>query len=173
MLGTYLEQFLPGLGPTMKIVSFIVALVIVSCLFAMLFKFLPDTHVAWNDVIVGSVLTALLFTVGKFLLGLYFAKSHIASAYGTVGSLVLILLWVYYSSQILFFGAEFTQVFSKYHGSRTSPEVTRETMSEKQKLVYDIEQDRKRLTRAFQKVGIAGPSLLKQRKLHFPGRKNL
>jgi membrane protein len=171
-LGTYLEQFLPGMGPTMKILSFVVSFGIISCLFAVLFKFLPDTKVSWNDVWVGAVLTSLLFTVGKFLLGFYFAKSDIASAYGTVGSLVLVLLWVYYSAQILFFGAEFTQVFSRHHGSRLTEATVRESMSPKERLIDDIERDRKKLSRDLQKVGL-GKTVSKRAKLVFPGRKNL
>lgn len=171
-LGTYLENYLPGMGPTMKIASFIVSFGVITVLFAMLFKFLPDTKIAWNDVWIGAVLTSFLFTIGKFLLGFYFAKSEIASAYGTVGSLVLILLWVYYSAQILFFGAEFTQVFSKYHGSHLTSEIVRETMTPKQRLVHDIERDRRKLTRALQKVSV-GTVAAKKAKLHFPGRKNL
>ena len=172
-LGTYLDQFIPGMGPTMKVISFVVSLGVVSTLFAMLFKFLPDTKVRWKDVWVGAVLTALLFTVGKFLLGFYFAKSHIASAYGTVGSLVLILLWVYYSAQILFFGAEFTQVFSKYHGSRFTEEIARSTMSSKQRLVYDIERERKRMSRTLKQMGALPGPPVKKPKLEFPGRKKL
>ena len=171
-IGNYLQQFIPGMAPLMKIVSFIVSFGVVSALFAVLFKYLPDTKIAWNDVWVGAVLTALLFVIGKFALGYYFAKADIASAYGTVGSLVLILLWVFYSAQILFFGAEFTQVFSKYHGSRFTPEIARETLSPKQQLIYDIEQDRKKMARAFQKVGFTAIPP-KKAKLSFPGRKNL
>ncbi len=173
-LGTYLEQFIPGMGPTMKVISFVVSFAVISALFAMLFKFLPDTKVRWNDVVIGAVLTSFLFTIGKFLLGFYFAKSHIASAYGTVGSLVLILLWVYYSAQILFFGAEFTQVFSKYHGSRFTPEIARETMSPKQQLIQDIEQQRRKANRTLHKIGaMGGTKPIKKQTLEFPGRKNL
>jgi membrane protein len=172
-LGTYLEQYIPGLKPVMELVNFVVSFAVITVLFAMLFKFLPDTQIEWSDVWVGAALTSLLFTVGKFLLGFYFAKSHIASAYGAVGSLVLILLWVYYSSQILFFGAEFTQVFSKYHGSRFTEEIKKETMTPKQRLVYNIEQERRELSRSFRKIGLSGSPLKKKPHLHFPGRKSL
>jgi membrane protein len=95
----------------------LVSFVVVMLLFAMIFKFLPDTTVAWRDVWVGAALTALLFTFGKFLIGLYLGKSSIASAYGAAGSLVVLLVWIYYSAQILFFGAELTQVYARRHGS--------------------------------------------------------
>jgi membrane protein len=78
---------------------------------------MPDIEITWHDVWVGAVMTALLFNVGKFLLGWYLARSTMASAYGAAGSVVIILLWVFYSSQILFFGAEFTQVYARRCGS--------------------------------------------------------
>jgi membrane protein len=82
---------------------------------------LPDAKVAWRDVWVGALLTAALFTIGKYALGLYLGKSNVASAYGAAGSLVLILLWVYYSAQILLYGAEFTQVYANRLGERIVP----------------------------------------------------
>jgi len=90
-------------------------------LFAMMYKILPDVKIGWSDVWIGAAMTALLFSVGKFLIGLYLGKSGVASAYGAAGSLVLILLWVYYSSQILLFGAEFTFVYANKYGSHIEP----------------------------------------------------
>jgi membrane protein len=84
----------------------------------MTFKLLPDVHIAWRDVWLGAAVTSLLFTIGKFLIGLYLGKSSIASAYGAAGSLVIIVVWVYYSAQILLLGAEFTKVYVKRRGSR-------------------------------------------------------
>jgi len=86
-------------------------------LFAMIFKILPDIKIAWRDVWIGAVMTAVLFNVGKFLLGFYLGRSSVASAYGAAGSLVIILLWVYYSAQIMFFGAAFTRVCATRFGS--------------------------------------------------------
>ncbi len=86
-------------------------------MFAMLYKVLPDAAIAWKDVWVGAAITALLFTVGKIFLGLYIARSGTSSVYGAAGSLVVILLWVYYSAQIIFIGAEFTQVYARRYGS--------------------------------------------------------
>ena len=95
----------------------IVSIVLLTLLFAMLFKALPDVKISWGDVWIGGAITAMLFTLGKFLLGLYLARSTVSSAYGAAGSLVVILLWVYYSAQIIFFGAEFTQVYGSKYGS--------------------------------------------------------
>ena len=99
----------------------IVSTVLLALLFAMLFKVLPDVEISWGDVWIGGAITAILFTLGKYLLGLYLARSTVSSAYGAAGSLVVILLWVYYSAQIIFFGAEFTQVYAEKYGSRIVP----------------------------------------------------
>jgi membrane protein len=93
-------------------VSFLITLAIISVLFALMFKILPDAKIRWKDVWVGSVVTALLFQLGEFALGLYFTKANPGSAYGAAGSIILILLWVSYSSMIVFYGAEFTKAYS-------------------------------------------------------------
>jgi membrane protein len=89
----------------------------ITVLFAMIFKFLPDTRVAWSDVWVGAALTSLLFGVGKYLIGLYLGRSSVGSTYGAAGSLVVLIVWVYYAAQIFFFGAELTQAYARRHGS--------------------------------------------------------
>ncbi len=89
-----------------------------TLLFALTFKFLPDTEVAWRDVWTGALATSVLFVVGQLLIGLYVAKAGIASGYGAAGSILVLLVWIYYSSMILLFGAEFTRVFAESHGSR-------------------------------------------------------
>jgi membrane protein len=99
----------------------VVAFIIFAATFAALFKFLPDAEIAWRDVWVGAVFTSLLFTIGKFLIGLYLARTKAAAAYGAAGPLLLLLLWTYYSSAILLFGAEFTQVYAKRSGSEIRP----------------------------------------------------
>jgi membrane protein len=99
----------------------IVSIILLTLLFAMLFKVLPDVKISWGDVWVGGAITAMLFTLGKFLLGIYLARSTISSAYGAAGSLVVLLLWVYYSAQIIFLGAEFTQVYARKYGSEIIP----------------------------------------------------
>ncbi len=108
-------------GIVWQIVNQAAAFVVETALFAMIFKLLPDAKIAWRDVWIGAILTAALFTLGKFLLGLYLAHAGVASGFGAAGSLVLILLWVYYSSQILLFGAEFTAVYAKKYGSGVEP----------------------------------------------------
>src|SRR5205823_6766881 len=89
--------------------------------FALIFKLLPDVRIAWRDVWVGALLTTVLFMVGKGLIGLYLGRSGLGSAYGAAGSLVALLVWIYYSAQILFFGAEFTKVYANRYGSRIVP----------------------------------------------------
>lgn len=91
---------------------------IATLLIAAVFKLLPDTHVAWSDVWAGAVLTAILFTLGKMMLGTYLGESRIATAYGAAGSFLTLLVWVYYSAQVLLFGAEFTHVYATRRGSR-------------------------------------------------------
>jgi membrane protein len=99
----------------------IVSIILLTLLFSMLYKVLPDVEISWEDVWVGGAITAVLFTLGKFLLGLYLARSTVSSAYGAAGSLVVLLLWVYYSAQIIFLGAEFTQVYARKYGSEILP----------------------------------------------------
>ena len=104
----------------LQVVNILVSFGAVTLLFAMIFKLLPDVPIAWADVWIGAAATSLLFTIGKYLIGLYLGKSSTASNYGAAGSLVTVLLWVYYSAQILFLGAEFTQVYATRYGSRLS-----------------------------------------------------
>lgn len=102
-------------------VNILLSLVLTTLLFAIIFKVLPDAKIRWKDVIVGAFATALLFLIGKFLIGFYLGQSDLTSAYGAAGSVIILLLWVYYSSIILFFGAEFTQVYAYRFGSRIRP----------------------------------------------------
>jgi membrane protein len=99
-----------------------VTLVLLTLLFAAIFKVLPDAEVQWNDVFVGALITALLFVIGKFAMGMYLGSKNMESTFGAAGSLALILLWVYYSGMILLFGAEFTQVWAKRRGGGIQPE---------------------------------------------------
>src|SRR5438270_14094729 len=98
-------------------IQLIVSFAVVTVLFAMIFRFLPDVHVEWRDVWFGAAFTALLFVLGKFALGLYLGKSAVGSSYGAAGSLVVLLVWIFWSANILFFGAEVTQVHARHHGS--------------------------------------------------------
>jgi membrane protein len=121
-LSTYLQNLLPG-GHILALLLFLVLDIgVVIVLFAMIFRYLPDVKIAWRDVWVGASLTALLFVIGKFILGLYLGSGAAGSAYGAASSLITLLLWVYYSAQILLFGAEFTQVYANTYGSQVVPE---------------------------------------------------
>ena len=95
-------------------------MVLISGLFAAIYNVLPDTPIAWRDVAVGSVVTAILFTVGKSLIGLYIGSTRVASSYGAAGALLIIILWVYYSAQIFLIGAEYTRAYAETHGSHSS-----------------------------------------------------
>jgi membrane protein len=119
--GKWFNGLLPLPEAVMQLLNFTLSFIVITGLFALIFKSLPDAKVAWRDVWIGAALTAALFTVGKFALGLYLGKSNVASAYGAAGSFVLVLLWVYYSAQILLYGAEFTQVYANRFGERIVP----------------------------------------------------
>lgn len=114
----YLEGFISVPPAALHAVDFLFSLFFIAALLALIFKLLPDTRISWSDVWVGAALTSLLFTLGKFLIGFYIGKSVTMSAYGAAGSVVIMLAWIYYSAQLLYFGAEFTHVFSKRCGSQ-------------------------------------------------------
>jgi membrane protein len=122
--GTALNQYLPsGLsGPLVQVINQLISLLVITLLFAAIFKVLPDARVAWRDVWVGAAFTAVLFVIGKYLIGLYLGHSNPGEAFGAAGSLAVMFIWVYYSSMILLFGAEFTQVWAKRHGSGIAPD---------------------------------------------------
>src|SRR6266498_1123686 len=103
------------------VLDLLVSFLFVTVLFAMIYKFLPDVRIEWRDVWIGAALTSLLFTIGKILIGLYLGSSGVTSTYGAAGSLITILLWVYYSAMIFFLGAEFTQVYATQYGSGVVP----------------------------------------------------
>ncbi|HAJ26927.1 MAG TPA: ribonuclease BN [Syntrophus sp. (in: bacteria)] len=121
-LSALLTQYFPDL--TILVINiFNVALtfIIISVLFAVIFKFLPDVEIDWKDVRIGAFFTVTLFIVGKFIIGIYIEKVAPGSAYGAAGSIIVILVWVYYTSAILYFGAEFTQVYSERYGGKIKP----------------------------------------------------
>src|SRR5438132_7289728 len=105
----------------------LVSFAFVTALFAMIYKFLPDVRIEWRDVWIGAALTSILFTIGKFLIGLYLGSSGVTSAYGAAGSLIMVLLWVYYSSLIFLLGAEFTQGYASTYGSGVAPATNAES----------------------------------------------
>ncbi len=117
--GSMLPAGLGGFLP--QTVDFLVSFAVITVLFAAIFRFLPDTTVAWRDVWLGALFTALLFTLGKLGLSFYLGRASIGSAFGAAGSLVVLLVWIYYSAQIFLFGAEFTQVYANKYGPRAVP----------------------------------------------------
>jgi membrane protein len=104
----------------MPVTDFVVSLIMITLLFGVIFKFVPDRKIAWRSVWPGAALTSILFVVGKMLIGLYLSHTGVASSYGAAGSVVIILLWVYYSAQILFFGAEFAHAYDEACRGRTN-----------------------------------------------------
>jgi membrane protein len=114
----YATTLIPGSESVWMLVNTVASVAIITVLFALMFKYVPDAVIAWSDVWVGALFTAILFTVGKSLLGWYLGRASFISAYGAAGSLVVVLVWIYYSAQILFLGAEMTQVYARMHGSR-------------------------------------------------------
>jgi membrane protein len=118
----YVQSVLPGGMVIALAVYWIFDLGVVILLFAIIFKYLPDAKIQWRDVWIGALLTAIFFAIGKWGLGLYLGSGSAASAYGAASSLITLLLWVYYSSQILLFGAEFTQVFAQHAGRSIQPD---------------------------------------------------
>ena len=129
-LSAYMSHLVPGIDWFWGIVNFVISFGVISLLFALIYRFLPDVKITWNDVAIGAIITALLFTIGKTVLGLYLGQGSFASTYGAAGSLVIVLAWVYYSAQILFFGAEFTQVYATKYGSKIVPNENAEFMPE-------------------------------------------
>ncbi|WP_319423021.1 YihY/virulence factor BrkB family protein [Pleurocapsa sp. FMAR1] len=120
-LSRYRTDFLPGSAILWENLDFIVSFGLITFLFCLMFKYVPDIKIAWKDVFIGSIITALLFLFGKYLLGLYISKGSLGSAYGAAGSLIVFLAWVYYSAQIILFGAEFTHVYTRMYGSKIRP----------------------------------------------------
>lgn len=130
---TYFQKVLPGMEFIWQIANFIVSFGVTTVIFALIFQYVPHTKVAWKDVWIGAVVTAILFTLGQYLLGLYLTRGTVSSTYGAAGSFVVILLWLYYSAQILLLGAEFTQVYSRRYGSNIEgAEETREDAGEEE-----------------------------------------
>jgi len=115
--GSFVGNLLPVPEFVLHVLNLAVSVAVITGVFAVMFKYLPDANIQWRDVLLGALFTSVLFSIGKLLIGLYLGKASFGSTYGAAGSLVIVLVWVYYSSQILFFGAEFTQVYAQSHGS--------------------------------------------------------
>ena len=116
--GKYWGGWFGGMEALLHAANFVVSVAIVTVLFAIIYKFMPRVAIRWRDVWIGALVTSLLFSLGKFLIGLYIGKSGVESSYGAAGALAVLLVWVYYSAQIFLLGAEFTKVYAESHGSR-------------------------------------------------------
>ena len=121
-LSGWLARTSPSIPAVWTTINVFVSVVVTTALFALLYRFLPDVQLRWRDVTTGAFVTALLFTVGQQLIGLYLGQSGVASTYGAAGSVMILLLWVYYSCQIVLLGAEFTRVFAQREGTKPIPE---------------------------------------------------
>jgi len=121
-LGEYIGTRWPVADIWLEVINFVISFVVITLLFSMIFKFLPEVNIAWRDVWLGAAVTSALFTLGKFLIGLYLGRSEVGNTFGAAGSLAILLIWIYYSAQILFLGAEFTQVYANRYGSKIEPD---------------------------------------------------
>lgn len=118
---SFINSWLPGLGTVLSILNFSLSFGMVTLLFAMIYVVLPDVKIAWKDVLVGAAATALLFTIGRTLLSIYLGSAAVSSTFGAASSLAVLLVWIYYSAQVFFLGAEFTQVYARKYGSQIVP----------------------------------------------------
>ncbi|GAB3768111.1 YihY/virulence factor BrkB family protein [Spirosoma horti] len=117
-----ITRYIPGIGYILiTALNFLISTAVVTALFAIIFKVLPDAKIAWKDVRWGALFTALLFMLGRYLIGLYIETTSTSSAYGAAGSLIVILTWIYYTAAILYFGAEFTQAYANHFGIKIEP----------------------------------------------------
>ena len=133
-LGQFVSATLPLANLWLQLINFFSSFLVITLLFAMIFKFLPEADIAWKDVWLGAAVTSALFTLGKFLIGLYLGRSRVGSIFGAAGSLAILLIWIYYSAQILFFGAEFTQVYANLYGSKIVPDPDMMKITEKERV---------------------------------------
>ena len=133
-LGQFVSATLPLADLWLQVINFFSSFLVITLLFAMIFKFLPEADIAWKDVWLGAAVTSALFTLGKFLIGLYLGRSRVGSIFGAAGSLAILLIWIYYSAQILFFGAEFTQVYANLYGSKIVPDPDMMKITEKERV---------------------------------------
>ena len=127
--GNYLNSILPFGQVILTGLNVIVSLTLISFLFAAIYKVLPDRDLEWGDVVVGAIVTGVLFTIGKSLISWYIGSSAVASSFGAAGALIVLLLWVYYSAQIFLLGAEFTKVYANSHGSKQGAQVSEDASS--------------------------------------------
>jgi len=143
-VGKYFSHLFGNSQWLFELLNTIVSFGLITLLFALMFKYVPDARVSWKDVWFGAIFTAALFTIGKFGLGMYLGKSSVVSTYKAAGALLIVLLWVYYSAQILFYGAELTQAYAYQHGREVKPSEHAEKDKAKATQTVAAEADRKR-----------------------------
>lgn len=144
-VGSYFSHALPGGEALWQVVNFVFSLAVITLVFALIFKVVPDAEVGWRDVWIGAGVTAVLFTIGKFGLDLYLGRASVASPYGAAGSLIVLVIWVYYAAQILFMGAEFTQVYARHRGAGIKP--SEHAMRAEEKRIVGGDEESKRPSR--------------------------
>lgn len=152
-LGDLLKDTLPGGVFIWQIVNYGISLGVIILLFATIFKVLPDVKIGWKDVWVGALVSAVLFLIGQIALGFYFGLSNVGSPYGAAGSLVSVLVWIYYSAQILFFGAEFTQIYANKYGSQVEPADSAEFVSVEERARMGMDPKQRQKKRAQRAIG--------------------
>ncbi|MEP7292440.1 MAG: YihY/virulence factor BrkB family protein [Chloroflexota bacterium] len=152
LIGNVISTVIPGQEFLLQLINFVISFGVITVLFALIYKILPDVKIAWRDVWLGAAVTSLLFTIGKLLIGLYLGNSTIGSAYGAAGSFVVLLIWIYYSAQLLLFGAEFTQVYARTHGSWVEPTENAVKLTEDDRVKQGIPHKEKLETLAGMKV---------------------
>ena len=141
--GEYIKNRWPLADFWLGLINFVISFLVITFLFGMIFKFLPEIKIAWKDVWLGAAVTSALFSLGKFLIGLYLGRSEVGNTFGAAGSLAILLIWIYYSAQILFFGAEFTQVYANRYGSRIVPDPDMVKLTELERAEKGIPHEKK------------------------------
>jgi membrane protein len=121
IVGTWVQTFLPQLGTSVLVLNILISVSVASGLFALMFRYIPDYRLPWNTVVIGAVLTAAFFVAGKYLISGYVGRAGIASPFGAAGSVVVLVVWVYYSALLFFYGAEITQALEGKWGAQKAP----------------------------------------------------
>lgn len=139
-VSAFMQSYLPMPEAVWRTLDLVISFTGTTVLFGLIFKVLPDVQIRWRDVVIGAAVTALIFTIGKIGIGLYLGTSGISSSYGAAGSAIIILMWVYFSSSLLFFGAEFTKVYARKYGPGIVPDRHAELLSDVARQKYKIDQ---------------------------------
>jgi membrane protein len=155
-VNSYFTNLLGGMGFVAQAINFVFSTAIITLIFGLIFKILPDAQVEWSDVWIGALVTALLFNLGKWLLSIYLSRGSVTSAYGAAGSLIILLLWVYYSAQILFLGAEFTQVYAKMTGKEVLPSKNARKVTDAERITEGMQPRTPQIVPTVQSAAIQG-----------------